>query len=173
MQVQWESSPMGGLPRRKQGGKDKIQIQKVITQEYQRGGECVLTTGRFGSAQPVSQLRHIKYKGCMFFVHKSRALWWMQRLTCTHWKHRVLNNLLLHPLFFQVHEAPHTTHIASLYFTQLRNPVKNSSYTDLQILELMFSEFFPTALRAILKIIALPFCRGTKRHSHFLESCCF
>ena len=55
-------------------------------------------------------------------------------------------------LCFWVHESLHTSHNASLYFAQLRNPIKNNSYIHLYILELMFSEFFPTTLRAVLKV---------------------
>ena len=43
----------------------------------------------------------------------------------------------------------------------MRKPVKDSSYIDLYILQLMFSEFSPTALSTILKVSALPFCGGT------------
>jgi hypothetical protein len=65
------------------------------------------------------------------------------------------------PLFFQVCEPTNTIPIASSYFAELRSPVNNSSNTYLCILELMFSEFFPIAVRAVLKFTASPFCYGS------------
>jgi hypothetical protein len=49
----------------------------------------------------------------------------------------------------------------------LRNPLKNSSHTDLCILELVFLEFFPTALKAVLKVTVTILLRKTR---HFLTS---
>jgi hypothetical protein len=46
----------------------------------------------------------------------------------------------------------------------LRNPVKNSPYTDIWIFELMFSEFFSTVLRAVLKVTATTILLRHTRH---------
>jgi hypothetical protein len=58
------------------------------------------------------------------------------------------------PLFFQIYEAPYTIHILSLYLAQLKYIY----------IEFMFSEFFPTALRSVLKVSAFTIflsCRHT------------
>lgn len=60
-----------------------------------------------------------------------------------------------------------------ILFCIVRNPIKNSSYSDLRILELLFSEFFPAALRTVLKVPASLFCWGSPDTFSFSEFLAF
>jgi hypothetical protein len=77
IQVQRESSPKGGLPRRKQSDKDKDKVQtyKVLIQIYLRG--IYVSLGDVQMYLAIEQVRHIEYNAsghvCLF-IHEFIAL---------------------------------------------------------------------------------------------------